>query len=103
MYIKEALVAIQTTYTHARANFAKLLDEVIQNRETVIIRRRGSEKVAMIAESELSSLFETAYLLRSSKNAERLLNALTRALNKKIRPMTIDELRREVGLGSEKA
>ncbi|MEE9389676.1 MAG: type II toxin-antitoxin system Phd/YefM family antitoxin, partial [Candidatus Aminicenantaceae bacterium] len=90
-------------YTNARANFAKLLDEVIQNRETVIIKRRGSEKVAMIAESELSSLFETAYLLRSSKNAERLLNALTRALNKKVRPMTIDELRREVGLDSEKA
>ncbi len=96
-------MAIQTTYTNARANFAKLLDEVIQNRETVIIKRRGSEKVAMIAESELSSLFETAYLLRSSKNAERLLNALTRALNKKVRPMTIDELRREVGLDSEKA
>lgn len=96
-------MAIQTTYTHARANFAKLLDEVIQNRETVIIKRRGSEKVAMIAESELSSLFETAYLLRSSKNAERLLNALMRALNKKGRPMTIDELRREVGLDSEKA
>jgi antitoxin YefM len=103
MYIKEVLMAIQTTYTNARANFAKLLDEVIQNRETVIIKRRGSEKVAMIAESELSSLFETAYLLRSSKNAERLLNALTRALNKKVRPMTIDELRREVGLDSEKA
>ena len=96
-------MAIQTTYTNARANFAKLLDEVIQNRETVIIKRRGSEKVAMIAESELSSLFETAYLLRSSKNAERLLNALTRALNKKVRPMTIEELRREVGLDSEKA
>ena len=96
-------MAIQTTYTNARANFAKLLDEVIQNRETVIIKRRGSEKVAMIAESELSSLFETAYLLRSSKNAERLLNALTRALNKKVRPMTIDELRREVGLDPEKA
>ena len=96
-------MAIHTTYTNARANFAKLLDEVIQNRETVIIKRRGSEKVAMIAESELSSLFETAYLLRSSKNAERLLNALTRALNKKVRPMTIEELRREVGLDSEKA
>lgn len=96
-------MTIQTTYTQARANFAKLLDEVIQNRETIIIKRRGSEKVAMIAESELSSLFETAYLLRSSKNAERLLNALTRALNKKGRPMTIDELRREVGLDSEKA
>lgn len=96
-------MAIQTTYTQARENFAKLLDKVTQNRETVIIKRRGSEKVAMIAESELSCLYETAYLLRSSKNAERLLSALTRALNKKGRPMNIEELRREVGLDSKKA
>jgi len=95
-------MAIQTTYTQARANFAKLLDKVTQNRETVIIKRRDSEKVAMIAESELSSLFETAYLLRSSKNAERLLSALTRALNKEVRPMSIEELRCKVGLDAKK-
>lgn len=95
-------MAIQTTYTNARANFAKLLEEITQNRETVIIERRGAEKVAMIAESELSSLLETAYLLRSHKNAQRLLTALARALKKKARPMTIEDLRREVGLASKK-
>ena len=94
---------IQTTYTEARANFAKLLDEVTKNRETVIIQRRGAEKVAMIAQSELSSLLETAYLLRSPKNADRLLTALERALKRKIEPMTLDKLRLEVGLESEKA
>jgi antitoxin YefM len=94
-------MAIQTTYTQARANFAKLLDEVTQNRETVIIRRRGAEKVAMIAESELTSLYQTAHLLRSPKNAERLLTALNRALEKKETPKSIEELRREVGLESE--
>jgi antitoxin YefM len=41
-------MAIQTTYTHARAKLASLLDEVTQNREIVIIQRRGSEDVAMI-------------------------------------------------------
>ncbi len=96
-------MAIQTTYTEARANFAKLLDEVTKNRETVIIKRRGAEKVAMIAQSELSSLLETAYLLRSPKNADRLLTALERALKRKIKPMTLDKLRFEVGLDSEKA
>lgn len=96
-------MAIQTTYTQARANLASLLDKVTQNRETVIIQRRGAEKVAMIAESELSCLFETAYLLRSSKNAERLLSALTRALSRKVRPMSIERLRREVGLDPKKA
>jgi antitoxin YefM len=96
-------MAIQTTYTKARANFARLLDEVTKNRETVIIERRGEEKVAMIAQSELSSLLETAHLLRSPKNAERLLTALERAFKKKIKPKTVDELRLEVGLGSKKA
>ena len=96
-------MAIHTTYTKARANFAKLLDEVTKNQETVIINRRGEEKVAMIAQSELSSLLETAYLLRSPKNADRLITALERALKKKIKPMTIAKLRLEVGLDSKKA
>jgi antitoxin YefM len=100
---KEAFMPIQTTYTQARANLAKLLDEVTKNRETIIIKRRGAEKVAMIAESELSSLLETAYLLRSPKNAERLLTALERAFKGKPKPMTLEKLRLEVGLDSEKA
>ena len=96
-------MAIHTTYTKARANFAKLLDEVTKNQETVIINRRGEEKVAMIAQSELSSLLETAYLLRSPKNADRLITALERALKRKIKPMTLAKLRLEVGLDSKKA
>lgn len=91
-------MAIQTTYTSARANLAKLLDRVTHDRETVIIERRGKEKVAMISASELSSLIETAYLLRSPKNAQRLLSALMRALEKKMPVMSMTELRKEVGL-----
>lgn len=70
---------IQITYTHARANLAKLLDEVTANREIVVINRRGHEPVALVSAAELASLTETAYLLRSPKNAERLLRALKRA------------------------
>ncbi len=56
-----------------------LLNEVAHNRNIVIIQHRGEEEVAMIAASELESLMETAYLLRSPANAERLLSALNRA------------------------
>jgi antitoxin YefM len=70
---------INTSYTHARAHLAKLLDEVTENRQTVVIRRRRGEAVAMIAASELSAMVETAYLLQSPRNAERLLAALKRA------------------------
>lgn len=71
---------LQTTYTNARTNFAGLCNEVADNSEIVIIRRRKGSDVAMIAAAELESLVETAHLLRSPKNAERLLTALARAL-----------------------
>jgi len=91
-------MTIQTTYTHARARLASLLDEVAKNREVVIIQRRGSEDVAMIAADELAGLLETAHLLRSPRNAERLLSALERVWKRTGTPQTIDELRDRVGI-----
>lgn len=91
-------MVVQTTYTRARASLARLLDEVVANRDVVIIRRRGSEDVAVIAAAELSGLIETAHLLRSPANAERLLAALARARGEDLPPQTIEEFRREVGL-----
>lgn len=92
-------MTIQTTYTQARDGLAKLLDQVTHNREVVIIQRRGEEEVAMIAASELTSLMETAYLLRSPANAERLLTALGRALKNEGETLSLEALRREVTLG----
>lgn len=91
-------MAIQTTYTDARARLASLIDEVVENREVVIIRRRGSENVAMIAADELSGILETAHLLRSPANAERLHSALERVRKRKGSPRTLDELRQEFDL-----
>lgn len=90
-------MAIQTTYTHARAKLASLLDEVTKNREVVIIQRRGCEDVALITADELSGILETAHLLRSPANANRLLKSLDRVRNSSGTPQTIDELRNEVG------
>jgi len=93
----------EITYSQARANLARLLDNVTENREVVIIRRRNAEDAALIAASELTSLLETAYLLRSPANAERLLTALNDALKGEGRPMTLAELRAEVRLDGETA
>ncbi|MCX5897545.1 MAG: type II toxin-antitoxin system Phd/YefM family antitoxin [Proteobacteria bacterium] len=95
-------MAIQTTYSQARANLAKLCDKVSGNREIVIINRRNAEDVAIIAAGELSGIIETAHLLRSPRNARRLLTALNRSQEKKLKPQTIQELRREIGLNEEK-
>ena len=69
----------ETTYASARANFAVLCNEVATSRDVVIIRRRGGDDVALVAAAELRSLLETAHLLRSPRNARRLLRALNRA------------------------
>lgn len=91
-------MSIQTTYTAARAQFAKLWDEVINNQEVVIIKRRGTEDVALISASELSSLLETSHLLRSPKNTQRLLQALKRAGSGEGNPTSIESLKKEIGL-----
>ena len=96
-------MTIELTYSQARANLAQLLNEVTENRDIVIIRRRHGEDAALIAASELTSLLETAYLLRSPANAERLLTALNDSLQGEGRPMNLMELRAEVGLDGEAA
>jgi len=95
-------MTIEFTYSSAREQFARLLDRVTQDREVVIIHRRGGEDVAMISADELASLTESAYLLRSPQNADRLLSALRRALKNEGQPQSPENLRRQAGL-DEKA
>ena len=92
-------MSISLTYSNARQNLAKLLDEVSLNNEVVIIKRKNAENVAMISESELSGLLETNHLLRSPKNAQRLLKTLLKVQEENEVPQSIDELKKEFGLG----
>ena len=87
-----------TTYTNARANLAKLCSQVAETREPVVIKRRGAEDVALVSAQELAGIMETAHLLRSPKNAQRLITALIRAQTQEMKPRTVDELREELGL-----
>ncbi len=91
-------MTIQRSYTQARAELASLLDEVVNNREGVIIRRRNRGDVALIAADELSSLMETVHLLKSPANARRLFDSLEGARRGEGTRMTVEELRREFGL-----
>lgn len=91
-------MANRTTYTKARATLASLCDEVADSREPYVIERRNGENVALISEAELNSLLETAHLLRSPRNAQRLAAAIERALGGKPAPSSLDELRRSLGL-----
>lgn len=91
----------ETSYTSLRQSLASVLDRVANDHEIVIVRRKGDKKVAMVPADELAGLMETAHLLRSPKNAQRLLTALRRATAGKGKPERLDQFRREIGLGKE--
>ena len=88
----------ETTYTKARKQLAALMDQVIDSRVPVLIRRRGKDPVALVATEELAGWIETAYLLRSPNNARRLLEAGQRARAGEGEPLTIEQLREHFGL-----
>ena len=93
---------IETTYTNLRQSLASVLDHVANDREVVVIVRKGEKKVAMVPADELAGLIETAHLLRTPKNAQRLLTALRRATNRRGRPEPLEKLRREMGLAAQR-
>jgi antitoxin YefM len=64
------------TYTEARETLAETIRRVCRDHTPVIITRKREDSVVMIAQEDYDALTETAYLLRSPKNARRLLNAI---------------------------
>ena len=64
------------TYTSARGNLAKTMSKVCDDHSPVIITRKTAQPVVMMSLEDYESLEETAYLLRSPKNARRLLESI---------------------------
>jgi antitoxin YefM len=66
------------SYTESRARYAQVLDDVVNDREEVVITRAGHPSVVIVSLEDFESLRETAYLMRSPANARRLLDAMER-------------------------
>ncbi len=64
------------TYTSARGNLAKTMKKVCDDHSPVIITRKAEKPVVMMSLEDYQALEETAYLLRSPKNARRLLESI---------------------------
>lgn len=90
-------MAIQVTYSQARQELAALWDRIEQENEIAILTRQGHEDLALIEASELSSLQETAHLVRSPANAIRLLDALRGSLAGEGIELTLEDLAAEIG------
>ena len=91
------------SYSEARATLATLLDHVTDDQEPVVIARRGKPAVVLVALSELEGYRETAYLLRSPANADRLLIALARAGRNEGEVLTVAELEQRIGFRGPQA
>jgi antitoxin YefM len=85
-------MTIETTYTSARDQLKALMDKVVNDREVVLVRRRQGGDVALVAADELEGLLETAHLLRSPRNAARLLAALERARGDSLPALRLEDL-----------
>ena len=64
------------TCSHARENLATTITEVCENHNPVIITNKGTDAVVMMSLEDFESMQETTYLLRSPKNAKRLIESI---------------------------
>ena len=64
------------TYSAARQNLAKTMEDVCQDHYPVIITRKKSDSVVIMSLEDYAALAETAYLLRSPKNTRRLIESI---------------------------
>ena len=92
-------LGVEVTYSQARQSLKSLMDHAVQDRDIVRVRRRQGGDVALIAAEELESLLETAHLLRSPRNAQRLLQALNRSqANVDLPSVDLDNLEADLSL-----
>ena len=71
------------TYTAARQNLAKTMENVCNDHAPVIITRKKTGSVVIMSLEDYEALEETAYLLRSPKNTKRLIESITQLENGK--------------------
>lgn len=69
------------TYSEARSKLADTMEKVCDDHAPTIITRKNSRSVVMISLDDYHALEETAYLLRSPENAQRLLESVAELEN----------------------
>lgn len=67
------------SYSLARKNLARIMDKICKDHSPIIITRKNGHAVVMMSFEDYSAIEETAYLLRSPANAERLRLSIKQA------------------------
>jgi len=79
------------SYSELRANLAGYMDQVCEERTTLLVTRQNARSVVMVAEAEYDALMETAHLLQSPANAVRLLESIKQANEGELREYDLVE------------
>jgi antitoxin YefM len=64
------------SYSEARSKLAETMEKVCDDHAPIIITRKNSRSVVMISLDDYEAMEETSHLLRSPKNARRLLESI---------------------------
>ena len=64
------------TYTEARQKLAETMARVCEDHAPVVITKQFDKPVVMMSLEDYEALLETTYLLRSPRNARRLLESI---------------------------
>lgn len=75
---------IAANFSELRADLKRILDEVEDNNETVIIKRNAGKGSVIISLEEYNSMMETMHLLSSKKNADRIFESIEQISKKKV-------------------
>ncbi|MFZ5812602.1 MAG: type II toxin-antitoxin system Phd/YefM family antitoxin [Thermodesulfobacteriota bacterium] len=67
------------TYSHAREHLAATMERVCADKAPIVITRQRAQAVVMMSLEEYNAIEETAHLLRTPANAERLRSAVAAA------------------------
>ena len=67
---------IAANFTEFRTQFKKFLDQVENNQETLVIKRKSGKGTVLISLEEYNSIMETVHLLSSKANADRLYESI---------------------------
>lgn len=69
------------SYTTARNNLASTMEKVCNDHSPIIITRQNADPVIMISLADYNAMQETAYLLKSPKNAAILAQSMQELKN----------------------
>lgn len=68
---------LTTSYSNFRQDLKSFLDKVNDQHTPLFVSRAKGEDVVVMSKADYDSMEETFYLLKSPKNAERLLKSIS--------------------------